>query len=76
MRIDAVEVHRTLELIKEVQRLNALLGDFTISAGRFIITRDERTLAGRKGTLQAIDDSLTHLRPRTDQPHKAISMDT
>jgi protein-histidine pros-kinase len=62
LRKDDVEVNRTLEVIKEVQRLTALFGDFTISTGRYLITRDERALAGRPRVIAAIAEGIGRLK--------------
>jgi diguanylate cyclase (GGDEF)-like protein len=62
LRDQAARVSQTLEVLKGIQELSVFLGDFTISAGRYIITRDERTLDGRKNTIAAIQNSLGDLR--------------
>lgn len=66
MRTDAVQVNRMLEVLKEVQRLNAFLADFTISAGRYIITRDERTLDAREHTKASILGGIQFLQRSVD----------
>ncbi|MGQ0509813.1 MAG: EAL domain-containing protein [Betaproteobacteria bacterium] len=76
MRADAVQVSRTLELLRGIQKMNALLGEFTISAGRYVITRDERTLDAREATKAAIVESLGAVRRRTlDLPVQRARLD-
>ena len=65
MRADAMRVNSALELLREIQALNTLLGDFTISAGRYIITRDERTLDAREATKAAIGEAFDAVRRMT-----------
>jgi diguanylate cyclase (GGDEF)-like protein len=66
LRSDAEQVSRTLEVLKEIQKLNSIMDDFTISAGRYIITRDERTLAGREPLKEAIRNSIARLHKVAD----------
>ena len=66
LRGDAVEVDRTLETLRENQKLRVSLGDFTISAGRYIITRDERTLDNREAVKAAIQVQLEQMRSLAD----------
>jgi len=68
MRTDVVQVDRTQVVLKEIQRLGVHLGEFTISAGRYLITRDERTLDGREATKAAVRDSLRKLRKLVELP--------
>jgi protein-histidine pros-kinase len=62
LRRDAAAVNGTLEVLKEIQRLNFLFGEFTISAGRYIITRDETTLANRATVKASIAHGIARLR--------------
>jgi diguanylate cyclase (GGDEF)-like protein/PAS domain S-box-containing protein len=62
MRDDATRVKHTLEVLRELRELGSQLGEFTISAGRYIITRDESTLANRENIKSSIASSVDRLR--------------
>ncbi|MGQ0509811.1 MAG: EAL domain-containing protein [Betaproteobacteria bacterium] len=62
MRSDAVGVSGSLEVLRDIQHLNVRLGDFTLSTGRYLITRDERALAGREGIKAEIWERFDSLR--------------
>jgi protein-histidine pros-kinase len=62
LRSDTAEVNRTLEVLKEMQRLNSLFREFTITTGRYLITKDEAALAGRPAVMRGIDAGIARLR--------------
>jgi PAS domain S-box-containing protein len=70
LRSDSEQVNRTLQSLKEIQRLGTHFGDFTISAGRYIITRDERTLDSREETKSSIRARFAALSEILDSPEQ------
>ena len=64
MGADVTRVVESQRTLKGLSELSSALGDFTISAGRYIITREERTLDTRTATKAAVIANLIQLRER------------
>ncbi len=62
MRVEVDRVNRVQNILRDVYGLSAALSDFTLSAGRYIITRDERTLQSRAASKAAVAARLERLR--------------
>jgi diguanylate cyclase (GGDEF)-like protein len=76
LRSDAAQVSHTLAVLEETHELVGSMAEFTISAGRYIITRDERTLDGREKTKAAVRNSLGRLHKLTaDKPVQQERLD-
>lgn len=62
MRVEVDRVSRAQNTLREIYGLTAALSEFTVSAGRYIITRDERSLASRGATKSAVAAALGRLQ--------------
>src|SRR5262249_22026079 len=78
LRDDANRVNRSLEVLKELGDLDSYLREFTITTGRYIITRDERALAERPNLKASIDSSVSRLAllaPEPDQRARLVQIE-